>query len=79
MAPGCSHHNRRCVRYGFSCVSCCWALMALPFVAGMMNIAWLVAITAFVVIEKTVPRGAGISKLAGVALVAGGAVIPLAR
>jgi predicted metal-binding membrane protein len=67
------------VRYGVSCVGCCWALMALLFVAGMMNVIALVAITAFVATEKLLPRGAAIAKLAGMALVACGLVMPLAQ
>ena len=67
------------VRYGVSCVGCCWALMALLFVTGMMNVVALVAITAFIAAEKMLPRGAAIAKLAGIALVAGSVVIPLAR
>ena len=66
------------VRYGVSCVGCCWALMALLFVAGMMNVLALVAITAFIAAEKILPRGATIAKLAGIALVACGVIIPLA-
>ena len=79
MAPGCSHHNRRWRALRLLVRELLLGADGAALRAGMMNIAWLVAITAFVVIEKTVPRGAGISKLAGVALVAGGAVIPLAR
>lgn len=67
------------MRYGVSCVGCCWALMALLFVAGMMNVVALAAITAFIVTEKMLPRGAAIAKLAGIALVACAIVIPLAR
>jgi predicted metal-binding membrane protein len=66
-------------RYGISCVGCCWALMALVFVAGMMNVVALVAIAAFVATEKLLVRGAAVGKLAGIALVACGAAIPLAR
>jgi predicted metal-binding membrane protein len=67
------------VRYGVSCVGCCWGLMALLFVAGMMNVVALVAISAFIVTEKMLPRGVAIAKLAGIALVACAIVIPLAR
>jgi predicted metal-binding membrane protein len=67
------------LRYGVSCVGCCWALMALLFVAGMMNAIALVAITAFIAMEKLLPRGAAVAKLAGIALVACGVVMPLAQ
>ena len=39
-------------RHGVSCVGCCWALMALPFATGMMNIVALFGITAFITIER---------------------------
>jgi predicted metal-binding membrane protein len=65
------------MRYGAACVGCCWALMTLLFVAGMMNVVALVAITVYIATEKMVPAGATIAKLAGIALVAGGIVIPL--
>jgi predicted metal-binding membrane protein len=65
------------VRYGVSCVGCCWALMALLFAAGMMNVIALAALTAYIAAEKLVPAGAAVAKVAGIALVAGGIVIPL--
>jgi predicted metal-binding membrane protein len=49
------------VRHGVSCVGCCWALMALPFVTGMMNIVALVAITAFMALERMFPHGAAVA------------------
>ena len=43
------------VRQGIVCVGCCWALMALLFVAGVMNIVWIAAITLFVTAQKLLP------------------------
>jgi predicted metal-binding membrane protein len=44
--------------HGAFCVGCCWMLMALLFVTGVMNLAWIAAITAFVLLEKaTTPAG----------------------
>jgi predicted metal-binding membrane protein len=40
------------VRHGSYCVGCCWALMALLFVAGVMNLLWVTAIAVFVLAEK---------------------------
>jgi predicted metal-binding membrane protein len=45
------------VRHGVFCLGCCWALMALLFVGGVMNLAWVAALTVFVLIEKVVPAG----------------------
>jgi predicted metal-binding membrane protein len=65
------------VRHGVSCVGCCWALMALPFVTGMMNVVALIAISAFIAMERMLPRGAALAKVAGIVLVAFGVAIPL--
>jgi predicted metal-binding membrane protein len=60
------------VKHGLFCLGCCWALMSLLFVAGVMNLAWVVALTAAVVIEKLHPAGVNIGKfLGGVLIVAG--------
>jgi predicted metal-binding membrane protein len=45
------------VRHGVFCLGCCWALMALLFVGGVMNLAWVATLTVFVLIEKVVPTG----------------------
>jgi predicted metal-binding membrane protein len=60
-------------RHGLYCVGCCWALMALLFVGGIMNVLWIAGLTVFVLLEKLVPAGRVISRLAGAALVAAGA------
>jgi predicted metal-binding membrane protein len=52
-------------RHGLYCVGCCWALMALLFVGGVMNLLWIAAISFFVLIEKVVPAGRAISRMAG--------------
>jgi predicted metal-binding membrane protein len=56
------------VRHGLYCVGCCWALMALLFVAGVMNLFWVAAIAALVLVEKVVPAGPWVGRVAGVAL-----------
>ena len=60
------------LRHGAYCVGCCWALMALLFVVGVMNLLWVAAIALFVIAEKILPRGEIIGHIAGVALVAAG-------
>lgn len=58
-------------RHGLYCVGCCWVLMLLLFVGGVMNLLWIAALTLFVLLEKLVPhvqwlvRGAGIAAMAG--------------
>lgn len=43
------------MRYGALCVGCCALLMALLFVGGVMNVAWIVALTLYAVLEKMLP------------------------
>lgn len=56
------------LRHGAWCVGCCWLLMGLLFVAGVMNLAWVAAIAAFVLLEKAVPHGDRVGRAAGVVL-----------
>jgi predicted metal-binding membrane protein len=41
--------------HGLYCVGCCWALMILVFVGGIMNLFWIAGIAIFVMVEKIVP------------------------
>lgn len=56
--------------HGAWCLGCCWGLMLVLVVAGMMNAALMVGLTALVVAEKTMPFGQRIGRLAGVSLLA---------
>jgi predicted metal-binding membrane protein len=60
------------IRHGAYCVGCCWALMALLFVGGVMNPLWIAALTTFVLLEKVIPAGRVVALVAGGVLVAGG-------
>ena len=60
------------VLHGAYCVGCCWLLMALLFVGGVMNFAWIAALTLLVSVEKLVPRGDLVARAAGVALIGWG-------
>jgi predicted metal-binding membrane protein len=55
-------------QHGAYCVGCCWMLMALLFVGGVMNLIWIAALTTMVLIEKVLPGGQWIGRSAGVAL-----------
>jgi predicted metal-binding membrane protein len=59
-------------RHGGYCIGCCWVLMAILFVGGVMNVLWIAAVTIFVLVEKTVPVGRVISRVAGAGLFASG-------
>ncbi len=60
------------LRHGAFCIGCCWLLMLLMFVGGVMNLLWMVAITLYVLAEKLVPTMQGIGRVTGVILVAAG-------
>ena len=59
-------------RHGAFCLGCCWLLMALLFIGGVMNLAWIAGIAVFVAVEKLVPAGHWVSRAAGALLVAWG-------
>jgi len=66
------------LRHGAFCVGCCWALMALLFVGGVMNLLWVALITVFVLLEKVVPFGHGVGKTAGALLALAGLAVIVA-
>lgn len=57
------------IKHGGYCLGCCWLLMALLFVLGVMNLLWMVSITVFVLVEKIVPAGDRIGRYAGVVFI----------
>jgi predicted metal-binding membrane protein len=58
--------------HGVYCVGCCWVLMLLLFVGGIMNLTWIAGLAIFVLVEKLAPAGHWIGRCAGVALAAWG-------
>ena len=56
-------------RHGWYCLGCCYALMLLLFVGGVMNLAWVAALTLVVAIEKMHPRGERIAQFLGGGLI----------
>jgi predicted metal-binding membrane protein len=60
------------LKHGAYCVGCCWVLMALLFVAGVMNLLWVAVIALFVMAEKMLPKGELIARISGVALILAG-------
>lgn len=61
------------LRNGNYCVVCCWALMSLMFVAGVMSLLWMAVIAAFVLVEKVAPGGQSVSRISGLLLILCGA------
>jgi len=60
------------LRHGTYCTGCCWPLMFLLFIAGVMNLWWVAAIAAFVLIEKVTPFGSLVARTTGVLLIVWG-------
>ncbi|MFZ1752271.1 MAG: DUF2182 domain-containing protein [Caldilineaceae bacterium] len=60
------------LRHGGYCVLCCWLLMALLFVAGVMNLLWVATIAVIVLVEKAVPGGYRVSRAIGLLVTAWG-------
>jgi predicted metal-binding membrane protein len=61
------------MRHGIYCVGCCWLMMSLLFVAGVMNLLWVALIAMCVLVEKVVPSGQWVSRAIGVLTVGWGA------
>ena len=59
------------VQHGSYCLGCCWALMALLFVAGVMNLLWVAILSLFVLAEKLTPKF--VSRPSGAIMAAAGA------
>jgi predicted metal-binding membrane protein len=57
-------------RHGLFCVGCCWLVMTLLFVVGVMNLFWIAVLAAFVLIEKTMRGGEWVGRAAGIATAA---------
>lgn len=70
--PGVGASVRLGIRHGIYCVGCCWALMALLFVGGVMNIFWIAAIAIHVLIERVITAGRVVAWLTGAVLVFSG-------
>jgi len=63
------------LKHGSYCTGCCWPLMALLFVAGVMNLLWVAAIAGFILLEKMAPTGQRMGQAAGALMIVGGVVL----
>lgn len=61
------------IRHGGYCVGCCWLLMALLFIGGVMNVLWIALLALLVLVEKVAPFGRWVARTAGVACAGAGA------
>ena len=54
--------------HGTYCVACCWVLMVLLFIGGVMNLLWVAVIALCVLLEKLLPQGLWLSRATGMGL-----------
>ena len=66
------------LEHGLYCVGCCWFLMALLFVGGIMNLVWIAGLAVFVMVEKLAPYGYSIGRASGLLMFAAGGYLLLA-
>jgi predicted metal-binding membrane protein len=60
--------------HGLYCIGCCWALMALLFVGGVMNILWIATLAILVLLEKALPRAWFMPRAMGLVFIAAGLI-----
>ena len=59
------------MEHGAFCVGCCWVLMALLFVGGIMNVLWIAVLATIVLLEKLAPHGQWFARVTGVVFLPG--------
>lgn len=74
-SPGMRGAVRLGLHHGTFCAVCCWALMLIQMVLGVMNLAVMIAIAAIIGTEKLWKRGPLLSRLAGLSAIAAGVVM----
>ncbi len=60
------------IEHGAYCVGCCWILMAILFVVGVMNLLWVAAIAVLVLVEKVTPAGRCVARAVAAGLIGSG-------
>jgi len=75
--PGLWGAARLGLLHGAYCVGCCWLLMALLFVGGVMNLLWVAGLTLLIAAEKLLPGGRWIARVAGLTMIAWGGMLLL--
>lgn len=63
------------VAHGAFCLGCCWVLMLLLFVGGVMNLLWIAMISIFVLLEKVLIMGDLGGRVAGIVMITFGAIL----
>ena len=57
------------VAHGWYCLGCCWAVMCVLFVVGVMNLIWVAVLSVFVLVEKIGPAGVAVARVAGAIMI----------
>jgi predicted metal-binding membrane protein len=70
--PGSTGAARLGLIHGRDCVLCCWAIMTLMFVVGLMNLWWMGMLTVLMLVEKAAPHGDRVARVAGMVMIACG-------
>jgi predicted metal-binding membrane protein len=73
--PGALGALRMGAVHGAICMGCCWFLMGLLFLGGVMNLYWIAGIAVFVLLEKTIPAGRWLSYASGIVLLSWGVAL----
>jgi predicted metal-binding membrane protein len=63
------------LEHGAWCLGCCWFLMTLLFFGGVMNLFWITGVAVFVLLEKSIPLGHWLGRVAGVTLAGWGMLL----
>jgi predicted metal-binding membrane protein len=63
------------IRHGAYCLGCCWALMLVLFAVGVMNLAWVAALTAFILVEKFGRTGVRVARVGGAVMILFGVLV----
>ena len=63
------------VGHGWYCLGCCWAVMCVLFVVGVMNLVWVAALSVFVLVEKVGPAGVVVARVAGAIMIVAGLAV----
>ncbi|GAC1338458.1 MAG: DUF2182 domain-containing protein [Acetobacteraceae bacterium] len=61
--------------HGAVCLGCCWALMGVLFVGGVMNLLWVTGLAGLILVEKMAPPGAWLGRIAGAGLIVWGGFV----
>jgi len=63
------------LHHGAFCAACCWALMLIQFVLGVMNLTVMVIVGVIIALEKLLPRGEPVARLTGLVSILGGILL----